>query len=145
MNKIINILLLVVVISACKQEEDYKKVRDEVMIFHDEVMRDNGRIVNNQMKLDTLLHQLPSLKLQFPEVDTLKEAAAISSLVKELGDAEELMNDWMHKFEPDVTGKSNTEAVQYFKSEKARIAQIDSLYKKEIVASDTYLKKFKMP
>jgi len=145
MNKIINILLLMLAICACNKEEDYKKVRDEVMAFHDEVMRDNGVIVNNQMKLDTLLHELNSLKLQFPEVDTLKEAATINSLIKELGDAEELMNDWMHKFEPDVTGKSNAEAVQYFRLEKARIAQIDSLYKKEIIASGLYLKKFKKP
>jgi GTPase involved in cell partitioning and DNA repair len=130
------------VFSACKQEEDYKKVRDEVMDFHDEVMNDNGHIVNNQMKLDTLLHQLKSIKTQFPAMDTLQEAVMIKSIIKELNHAEELMNDWMHKFEPDATGKSNAEAVKYFKSEKARVAQIDSLYKQEILSSDTYLSKF---
>ncbi|MNY83295.1 hypothetical protein D3C86_2259730 [compost metagenome] len=53
------------------------------------------------------------------------------------------MNDWMHNFEPDVTGKSNEDAVQYFKDEKAKIAEVDSLYKKEIASSNAYLERFK--
>ncbi|MNY82604.1 hypothetical protein D3C86_2248100 [compost metagenome] len=57
--------------------------------------------------------------------------------------AEDSMNDWMHKFEPDVTGKSNDEAIQYFEAEKAKIATIDSLYKVEIKVSGEYLSKFK--
>lgn len=139
------LLLLVAMIAACQQEEDYKKVRDEVMSFHDKVMNDNGRIVANQMKLDTILRQLKLLKVRFPDVDTLQEAVAIKDIIKELSHAEDLMNDWMHNFEPDATGKSNAEAVRYFKSEKASIARIDSLYKKEIHSSDAYLNKFKKP
>lgn len=126
-----------------KQETDYKVVRDEVMKFHDVVMADHGVIVSNQMKLDTLVKDLRGLKLKFPEVDTLKEKETIVALIQDLTKAEDSMNDWMHKFEPDVTGKSNEVAVQYFKDEKAKIAAVDSLYKKEIGLSNAYLEKFK--
>ena len=126
-----------------KQETDYKVVRDEVMKFHDVVMADHGVIVSNQMKLDTLVKDLKGLKLKFPEVDTVKEKEIINDLIKDLTIAEDSMNDWMHKFEPDVTGKSNDEAIQYFEAEKAKIATIDSLYKVEIKVSGEYLSKFK--
>jgi len=145
MKDIIRVLLLMVVVTSCKQGENYKDVRDEVMKFHDVVMEDHGKIVSNQMKLDTLLRSLEVVKQRFPETDTLKEKNAISALLKQLTSSEESMNDWMHKFEPDVTGKSNEEAVTYFKEEKTKIRKIDSLYKADIAVSDAYLNKFKKP
>lgn len=145
MKNTIGVLLLMMVVISCKQGENYKDVRDEVMKFHDVVMEDHGKIVSNQMKLDTLLRSLEVVKQRFPETDTLKEKNAISALLKQLTSSEESMNDWMHKFEPDVTGKSNEEAVRYFKEEKTKIHKIDSLYKADIAVSDAYLNKFKKP
>lgn len=142
MKKLIGILLVTIAVSACKQNVDYKTVREEVMKFHDVVMTDQGIVVSNQMKLDTLLKDLKGLKAKFPDVDTLKEKKEISTLIADLTKAEDSMNDWMHKFEPDVTGKSNEAAVQYFKDEMVKITAVDSLYKKEIKASAAYLSKF---
>jgi len=143
MKKSIGVLVISVLSIACTQKNDYKSVRDEVMKFHDVVMADHGKIINNQMALDTLLKDLKGLKLKSPEVDTLKERVEINALLSKLTAAEDSMNDWMHKFEPDVTGKSNDEAIQYFEAEKAKIATIDSLYKVEIKVSGEYLSKFK--
>lgn len=145
MKNAIAVLLLIMVVMSCNQGENYKIARDEVMKFHDVVMEDHGKIVSNQMKLDTLLRSLKMLKQQFPETDTLKEKTEISALLKRLTGSEDSMNDWMHKFEPDVTGKSNEEAVKYFKEEKIKIHKIDSLYKVDIAISDAYLTKFKKP
>ena len=137
------VLVLVTGAVACTQNQNYKSERDEVMKFHDVVMEDHGKIVSNQMKLDTLLRSLKMLKQQFPETDTLKEKTEINALLKRLTGSEDSMNDWMHKFEPDVTGKSNEDAVKYFRAERIKIGRIDSLYKAEIQSSDTYLKQFK--
>jgi len=138
---------MALITAACMQQNkdttDYKAVRDEVMQFHDVVMGDHSALVNNQMKLDTLLKNLSGLKTKFPDIDTLKEKQAIATMIKDLSSAEDQMNDWMHKFEPDVTGKSNEVAVQYFKDERKKIERIDSLYKQEIKLSDDYLIKFK--
>lgn len=147
MKRIIFIAFIALTAAACTQQNngttDYKAVRDEVMKFHDVVMGDHSALVNNQMKLDTLMKDLKGLKTKFPEIDTIKEKQAMLILVNDLSKAEDLMNDWMHKFEPDVTGKSNEVAVQYFKEEKKKIEVIDSLYKQEIKLSDDYLGKFK--
>ncbi len=143
MKRLMGIIITAIAFAACQTSMDYKKVRDDVMKFHDIVMNDHGLIVNNQMKLDTLMRDLKGLKSAFPEVDTLKEKANIIALKSQLGKAEEDMNDWMHKFEPDITGKSNEAAVSYFESEKIKIATIDSIYKKEIAASNAYLNKFR--
>ncbi|WP_316789076.1 hypothetical protein [Pedobacter frigoris] len=143
MKKITGILLAATMLAACQQGTDYKAVRDDVMKFHDVVMADHGVIVSNQMKLDTLIKDLKGLKVTFPELDTVKERTAMNALKLELVKAEDAMNDWMHQFEPDITGKSNAEAVKYFEAEKKKIADIDSIYKQEIKISNEYLIKFK--
>ncbi|WP_448634734.1 hypothetical protein [Pedobacter panaciterrae] len=147
MKKIIFVAFIALIAAACTQQKDgktdYKAVRDEVMKFHDVVMGDHSALVNNQMKLDTLLKNLSGLKIKFPDVDTVKEKQAMLAMVNDLSKAEDQMNDWMHKFEPDVTGKSNEAAIKYFKDERKKIEIIDSLYKQEIKLSDDYLSKFK--
>lgn len=147
MKIITGIIFVAILAIACnqqqKQEKDYKAVRDEVMQFHDLVMASHGVIVKNQMKLDSLLKDLKGLKAKFPKTDTVLEKEKITALIRDLSKAEAQMNDWMHRFEPDVTGKSNQVAIQYFKNEKAKIAAIDSLYKNEISLSNVYLDKFK--
>lgn len=143
MKKLVGAMLLAITAVACTQPVDYKKERDAVMKFHDVVMGDHSMIVNYQMKLDTIQQNMAALKTKHPEIDTLKEKETITALLKDLAAAEDSMNDWMHKFEPDITGKSNEEAIQYFQKEKAKIVAVDSLYKKEIKSSEDYFSKFR--
>ncbi|WP_457289796.1 hypothetical protein [Pedobacter sp. UYP24] len=137
------ILFIVVVLAACTQKEDYKKVREEVMGFHNLVMDDQEKIVSNQMKLDTLLKTMSLIKLKIPSLDTNTEKAQIHSLLKALADADDRMNNWMQQFEPDVSGKSDQDAVDYFKKEEVKIKDIDSMYKNQLKISDSYLLNFK--
>jgi hypothetical protein len=143
MKKIAGIVLLILVLGACQPVADYKSVRDDVIKVHDVVMADHGIIIGNQVRLDALLKDLKQLKKRFPALDTLKEQKEINALKSDLLSAEELMNDWMHQFEPDITGKSNEAAIRYFEAEKMKIADIDSLYKQKIKLSDSYLVRFK--
>lgn len=136
-------MALVALAAACSQNKDYKAERDEVMKFHDIVMQDQGVVVGNQMKLDSLMKDLKGLKKLKPDLDTLKEKKEMVGLIAKLAAADEEMNAWMHQFEPDVTGKSNDVAVKYFQKEKVKIAKIDSLYKQEIKISNDYLTKLK--
>lgn len=143
MKKILGVLGCAILAVACAPKQDYKAERDEVMKFHDVVMQDHGVVVNNQMKLDSLLKDLKGLKASQPSLDTVAARKEMEQLKSSLGSAEDRMNDWMHQFEPDVTGKSNEEATKYFKEEKVKITRIDSLYKQEIKTSGTYLDKLK--
>lgn len=136
-------LMFSAILISCSQKADYKTERDEVMKFHDVVMADHGLLIDNQMKLDSMLKDLSGLQKKFPAIDTAKEKVVIGIALESLKNAENLMNDWMHKFEPDVTGKSNDEAVAYFKAERQKIGKIDSLYKGQIKASNSYLAQFR--
>jgi hypothetical protein len=142
MRLILNFFALAIGAGACTPAANYKTERDEVMKFHDVVMEDHGKLIGNQMKLDTLLRSLPALKIKYPELDTIKEKVSMNQTLGRLNKAEELMNDWMHKFEPDVTGKSDADAVAYFRAERMKIGRVDSVYKSEIRLSDVYLSKF---
>lgn len=142
MRILLTFFALAIAAGACTPAADYKTERDEVMKFHDVVMEDQGKLVDYQMKLDTLLKSLPQLKTKYPVLDTLKEKEAMKGALLRLNTAEELMNDWMHQFEPDVTGKSDADAVAYFKAERIKIGRIDSIYKAEIKMSGDYLSKF---
>jgi GTPase involved in cell partitioning and DNA repair len=87
MKNILVFLFFIGVVVGCSQPKktnDYKAVRDEVMQYHDEVMKDQSVIVKNQMKLDTLLRDLKGLKTKYPNVDTLQEAIALKSLLSNL-------------------------------------------------------------
>ena len=136
-------MVMAVIAVACTPKKDYKASRDEVMKLHDVVMADQGRIVNNQMKTDTLLKDLAGLKVKFPQLNSVALQDTLRMVALNLARAEEAMNTWMHEFEPDVTGKSNEEAIKYFEAEKKKIAGIDSMYKAELKSSDAYLSKFK--
>lgn len=143
MKKLIITASIVGVMFSCSQPVDYKAERDEVMKTHDLVMADHGIVVKNQMAIDSLLQNLGALKQRFPTLDIAHEKVLMEEKVARLKAAEELMNDWMHQFEPDIEQKSNEEAAAYFKAEKIKINRIDSLYKAEISASNSYLSAFR--
>jgi hypothetical protein len=142
MRLIITIFALAIGAGGCTPAANFKTERDEVMKFHDVVMEDHGKLIDNQMKLDTLLKSMPALKTKYPALDTIKEKVAMKETQDRLNKAEDLMNDWMHQFEPDVTGKSDADAVAYFRAERIKIGRVDSVYKSEIRLSDAYLSKF---
>lgn len=143
MNKISGIFILALAFASCKQQADYKASRDEVIKVHDVVMADQGKVVDQQLKLGGMLKNLSAIKASNPQIDTIKEKDSITIVRDRLNVAEEAMNTWMHEFEPDVTGKSNEEAVAYFEAEKLKIQKVDTLFKAELKRAEAYLSKFK--
>lgn len=143
MNKVYLLLVVSLAFASCKPQTDYKEVRKEVIKLHDVVMADQGKVVDQQMRLSNMLKDLPALKAKNPGIDTLIEKDSMIIVRDRLVAAEEAMNTWMHEFEPDVTGKSNEDAVNYFQLEKQKISKVDSLFKKEITQANRYISKFK--
>ena len=58
--------------------------------------------------------------------------------------ADSAMSDWMHKFNPDQTGKSHEETMAYLGAQKKQIAAIDSQLNAAIASSNKYLIKMEM-
>jgi hypothetical protein len=136
-------ILLVVLLYSCKPAVDYKEKRDEVIAYHDVVMADAGKVMDLQLRSTDMLKNMAAVKAKNPALDTVVEKKSILELQARLNKADDAMNDWMHKFEPDVTGKSNEQAVAYFESEKTKIQHVDSLFKQEIKFANSYFSKFK--
>ena len=143
MNRISCFIFFVLAFASCKQQSDYKASRDEVIKVHDVVMADQGKVVDQQLKLENMLKNMSALKAQYPDIDTIKEKDSIIVVRDKLNVAEEAMNSWMHNFEPDVTGKSNEEAIDYFEAEKRKIQKVDTLFKAELKRTAAYLSKFR--
>jgi GTPase involved in cell partitioning and DNA repair len=145
-NKSMLLAIGVSALCACQQEVNYKDVRAEVMDFHDRLMNDDGNIMANKMKLDTLAMpaSLAKVKAANASADTAKVHAEVDSLRNALTAAEDKMSNWMENFKTDADGKSNEQAVAYFKSEKKKVQSIDSLYQTLLKQSGDYLKKFNM-
>lgn len=142
MKRVRYIFILCAGLASCNAQPDYKASRDEVIKVHDVVMADQGKVVDQQLQLESLLKDMTAVKQKFPALDTLKEKDSITVLHKDLNLAEEAMNTWMHEFEPDVTGKSNEEAIAYFEAEKQKIKKVDTLFKAELKRAAAYLSKF---
>lgn len=136
-------MLIAIVAMACTPKENASAIKEETMKLHDQVMADHSKIIANQMKIDTLLLSLSTLKAEIPTLDTLVEKEALRKLKTNLVVAEESMNDWMHKFNADYNNEVDWEVIHYYKQQRDKIAKIDSLYRKEIKRSNTYLTKFK--
>lgn len=142
MKKLITICIITMVAVACKPKADVKTIKEETMKLHDVVMGEHSKIIDNQMKIDTLLKNLGDLKSKFPTIDTAVEKTEMVKLMADLVIAEESMNDWMHNFNADFTNKADTAVFNYFKIEHDKIAKVEQLYKTEIKKSNTYLSKF---
>lgn len=139
MKNFIQMLCLVAIVVSCTPKENNENVKTELMKFHDQLMMDNDAIIGNQMKLDTLLRDMKGLKAKNPTIDTVKEKEQINKMLNRLTDVEDKMNDWMHNFNADFKDPSPEVTLNYFKSEREKIAAIANAYQQEIKLSNAYL------
>ena len=131
MNKLLLLIFIGLIWSACtdskKQEND---LRDDLLRVHDKIMGNDEMLMKNKMKLDSLLKR--------SAIDAA-EKIKINALDNKLGTAEEAMENWMHQFEPDVTGKSHEEIMNYYNKQKKIIMSVDSQMNVAIAESNKYL------
>src|SRR5437879_3727118 len=113
MKNLLIITLISLALCACsdskKQEKD---LLDNILKVHDKVMGNDEALMKNKMQLDSLL--------KLPATDTA-EKVNMKALDTKLVAAEESMETWMHKFEPDVTGKSHDVIIKYYSEQKRGI------------------------
>lgn len=134
MKKLIIAAFAVFALSACNDGKDQEKaLQDEVIKIHDKVMGDDNRLMDNKMKIDTLLTTT---------TDTAQKAA-LTHLNAELLVAEQAMENWMQKFDPEQGNKSSDEKVAYLTDQKKQIMTIDSLMNTAINKSTEYLNTIK--
>lgn len=109
-----------------KQQE--KKQLDVILQLHDKMMDKDELVLTNKSKLDTLLKKYPN--------DAAK-TEKIPGLIKQINAADDAMQNWMHKFNADYTGKSHQEVMEYLHSQQRQITTVDSMLN---LAADTSTK-----
>ena len=119
-----------------KQE---KALLDSVITIHDKVMSKDGKLMDNKMKLDTLL------KTKIAGTDTAQTMAMMMGLSVKLTNAEDAMEQWMQKFDPEQKGKSHEQIMSYLSDQKNQVTGIDSEMVEAINLSNNFLSQPKKP
>jgi hypothetical protein len=134
MKKLLIVAFALFALSACNNGKDQEKaLQDEVIKIHDKVMGNDNRLMDNKMKIDTLISTT---------TDTTQKAE-LTRLNSELMVAEQAMENWMQNFNPDQGNKSQEEKVAYLTGQKKQIMTIDSLMNAAINKSTEYLNAIK--
>ena len=129
MRKLLILAIIGLTISACSDEKKQEKAAlDSVLSVHDKVMGNDEAVMKNKMQLDTLLKLKPN------------DSVEIKALSAKLTKAEDAMDNWMHQFEPDVTGKSHEQIITYYEGQKKQVIAVDSLLGAAVAESGKYLK-----
>lgn len=134
MKKLFIAAFAILALNACNSgKEQEKTLQDEVIKIHDKVMGADNRLMDNKMKIDTLL----------TTVSDTTQKGELTRLHEELTTAEEAMENWMQKFDPEQANKSSDEKVAYLTDQKKQILTIDSLINVAIDKSTQYLNTIK--
>ena len=135
MKKAITAAIICFVFFGCSDNKNQEKaLLDSVIKIHDKLMSSDDRLMANKMKLDTLL------KTRLTGVtDTAAEKTQLMGLSIQLNNAEDAMETWMQKFDPEQKGKSHQQIMDYLYIQKAQVAAIDSQINVAIKQSGDYL------
>jgi hypothetical protein len=123
------IAALAMLLSACtdtkKQEKD---VLQEVIKIHDEAMVKSEQAIKGKMLLDSMLKA--NSNLQKTEINTV---------INNLTTADKQMEDWMHQFNADNTGKSHEEIMQYLADQKKKVDEVNNRLNKAVSQSNQFI------
>ncbi|WP_345952456.1 hypothetical protein [Mucilaginibacter sp. PAMB04168] len=107
-----SITLLATACTDTKKQE--KEALSKVIEIHDKAMAHDEQAVRNKMLLDSLIK------------NNADEAAKVTPVVNSLSIADKAMEDWMHQFNADNTGKSHEEVMQYLDDQKKKVSKINN-------------------
>lgn len=109
-----------------KQEKD---LLNQVIAVHDKVMPSDVKLTENKMLLDSLLKHGAA---------TINKDSA-QAYLKLIDDADNAMNDWMHKFDAEKKEKSHQEFMDYLEAQKKLISKIDTQVTVAVTSSTKYI------
>jgi hypothetical protein len=108
--------LTIISFTNCKdQKAEQEKLQTDVMLVHDSLMMDMGKLTEKRMMLTKLTSNLDSLKKIDTSLDTTQIKTDIADQKLALSNADDAMMKWMNGFNPDYTGKSQEEIIKYLK------------------------------
>lgn len=127
--KILLPILVITALSGCSKNEKAQETAllDNVQSAHEQVMGDDDKNMKTRALLKQLLTGKPELK------------DSVNYFLKKLDDNDNVMMDWMNKFNPDFTGKSHEQIMAYLNDQKKQIRSIDSVMKSGNKAANGFI------
>lgn len=123
------IAALAMLLTACtdtkKQEKD---LLQEVIKIHDEAMAKSEQAIKDKMLLDSVAKSINAT-----------EQPKIKEVTSNLSTADKAMEDWMHQFDADNTGKSHEEIMQYLADQKKKVDQVNNQLSKAVSQSNQFI------
>jgi len=126
---IIAVTASVTIWSGCtdtKQQE--KEALNEVIKVHDEAMAKSEEAMKNKILLDSLT-----------KTAALKDTSKATAVINNLSTADKAMEDWMHQFNADYTGKAHEEIMQYLADQKKKVVQVNNHLTAVVSQSDQFI------
>lgn len=138
MNRLISFLTIAIffLLIACgpNLEEENKKMREQLIAVHDEVMPQMGNLKSLEKKasqeIEVLSNQQPMDSLK---IDNLK------SLAYDLDQAYEGMFVWMRQYEPEDGDKKPEEIKKYLEDQMVMVTEVNKKMKDAIKRAETEL------
>lgn len=124
----LSIILLFATACATK-DNTTQQLQDEVIAIHDEIMPMMSTFARTGIKLDSILNNWETIKLEKANIDTAEQKAKLLNLKKEIEASSDAMNDWMHELNLDYEGMSDIEVQKYLENEKIKVQNIDTQFK----------------
>ena len=108
-------VFIIIVFSACSNHKAQENaLLDSVKNLHDKVMDDEAQLIQKRSQLKLVAAQKPLVK------------DSADYYYKLLDSNDNAMMHWMHKFNPDFTGKSHGQIMDYLRQQEQAITGIDS-------------------
>lgn len=123
-------LLLFGACTDTKKQE--KESLNEVIKIHDEAMAKSEEVMKNKMFLDSVV-----------KVVNTKEQPQVTKVITQLETADKSMEDWMHQFNADNTGKSHEEIMTYLANQKTKVSEVNTQLNSAITQSNQFINTFK--
>ena len=118
-------LLLTACTDSKKQEKD---ALEQVIKIHDEAMAKSEQAIKGKMLLDSLSKANSNLK-----------NTDINKVVSDLSTADAAMEDWMHQFNADNTGKSHEQIMEYLNDQHKKVADVNDRLNSAIEQSEKFI------
>ncbi|MFI5163077.1 MAG: hypothetical protein ACHQHN_17485 [Sphingobacteriales bacterium] len=136
MKKLLIAVLAVLTFYSCADNtKEEKNALNDVLKIHDKIMGKDEILMKNQSHLDSLLKS----KLK----DTA-EKMNVKAIDLKVVAAQAAMENWMSKFQLDMTGKSHDEVMKYYNEQKKQVTAVDSQVNVAVKESNKYLSDHKI-
>jgi uncharacterized protein YcgL (UPF0745 family) len=135
MKQLLTTVFAFLALTSCSDEKAQEKtLLDSVIKVHDAVMGADEQLMKNKILLDSVAKS-----------DSAASARdSVFFYLKKLNNADSAMSDWMHKFDPETTGKPHSEIMVYLNSQKKQIEAVNNQVKTAIASTNEYLTKHKL-